>query len=416
MATGGGQRGGRRRRSRTPDPSSLEEMALALGQARAASGLSLDDVQRRTGVPLRHLEALEAGDLTHFLDGKTAAASVRRFADVVGLDVDVMVAVVEVYWKEGALVPTGPGPSPTAAPDDPPTTVVPAVTRTAPPVAVVAPLAPVEDPPTTVVPVVAPLQADEAAFTTTAEIPVVAPVATPSPAPAPAADTTGTMAVPASPALFAPVPGEEAPPARPGRTPRAEREPAPPKPPKPPKPQKPSRPKSRVPLPLRVGVWATATLLLAGLLVLGLHRQVPRWWADLNRPDPTTTSTSTTTTTPGVHATQTSTGGSSATVAVSSPDYQLVVHVLSRTWIFVNSDDPSQAAADPSMGTTPRIFEGILDTGPDQTYTPVKGNLTVQMGASGVVLGLEVNGKVVPNWLFTPQVAPFTLSITSGSG
>ncbi len=106
------RRGGRRRQAGS-EPAAV---GTTLREAReAAAGVDLVEIQDRTGVPLPHLEALEAGDLSRFPDRRSALTAVRRFGDLVQADVEGLSAMVESRWGTAAAGFAGGGsPSPAA--------------------------------------------------------------------------------------------------------------------------------------------------------------------------------------------------------------------------------------------------------------------------------------------------------------
>jgi cytoskeleton protein RodZ len=74
---------GERPQDATPFPRSVGERLRA---AREATGLSLDEVAARTRVPLRHLEAMEAGDYAGLPSPTYAVGFARAYARAVGVD------------------------------------------------------------------------------------------------------------------------------------------------------------------------------------------------------------------------------------------------------------------------------------------------------------------------------------------
>lgn len=74
---------GERPQDATPFPRSVGERLRA---AREAAGLSLDEIAGRTRVPLRHLEAMEAGDYAGLPSPTYAVGFARAYARAVGVD------------------------------------------------------------------------------------------------------------------------------------------------------------------------------------------------------------------------------------------------------------------------------------------------------------------------------------------
>ncbi len=56
-----------------------------------------------------------------------------------------------------------------------------------------------------------------------------------------------------------------------------------------------------------------------------------------------------------------------------------------------------------------------MPAGATQAFPAVQGQLTVQLGASHVVVQVQIAGKTVPGWQFTPSAVPFTLNFASTS-
>lgn len=177
----------------------------------------------------------------------------------------------------------------------------------------------------------------------------------------------------------------------------------------------PALPARRLPAPLglRIAVWTTALLVVAGLVMIGVDRARPSWLAAIEVGASTAASAppaphrASTTTTPGrsraVRISQT--GSDSATVTVPSGKYTVLVNVQGqRCWV--------QAT---TPGASAPVFAAVLAQGAQQSFQPDKGQLTVQLGASGVTVSVTLAGKHSPAWQYAPQGAPFTLSFTSSA-
>lgn len=95
----------------------------------------------------------------------------------------------------------------------------------------------------------------------------------------------------------------------------------------------------------------------------------------------------------------------SASVTVRSDNYQVVVLAQDPCWV----DATVPSSSNP-------VYENVMQAGQKQVLAPSGGQISVQFGASGVVVGVEVGGKTVPGWLFVPTDAPFTLNFTSAPG
>ncbi len=88
------RRGGRRRQT-GPTPA---DVGTALREARQTSGALLPEIQDRTGVPEAQLEALENGNLSRFHDLRSAVTAVRRYSDLVHVDLEPFDGVLEEHW------------------------------------------------------------------------------------------------------------------------------------------------------------------------------------------------------------------------------------------------------------------------------------------------------------------------------
>lgn len=177
----------------------------------------------------------------------------------------------------------------------------------------------------------------------------------------------------------------------------------------------PALPARRAPAPLglRIAVWMTALLVVAGLVLLGIHQARPAWLQGIEvglapaaATAPTTPAPHSSTTTPSrqsgpVRISQS--GSDSATVTVSSTQYTVLVSVQGqRCWV--------QAS---TPGSSAPVFASVVPQGAQQSFQPDKGQLTVELGASGVTVSVTLAGKHSPAWQYTPQGAPFTLNFAS---
>jgi hypothetical protein len=169
------------------------------------------------------------------------------------------------------------------------------------------------------------------------------------------------------------------------------------------------------PLGLRICVWTAGLLVVGGLVLLWVHHVRPVWLRGIEvgaakvpaTPSPAPEHRAPTTTAPrrtGPVRVDLS-GSDSATVTVSSSQYTVLVTVQGlRCWVQATTPD----------SPTP-VFANVLTTGAQQTFQPSKGQLTLDLGASGVTVSVTLAGKHTPSWQFTPQGAPFTLDFTSSS-
>jgi hypothetical protein len=169
------------------------------------------------------------------------------------------------------------------------------------------------------------------------------------------------------------------------------------------------------PLWLRLAVWGTALLVLAGVAGIAVHKVRPSALASLEpgpaRPAAATHPTRPPATVPAPHKPTTSdpvvetpTGSQAATVQVDTARYTVTVAPQDRCWVQVTGP----------TSTTPQ-FAGVMAAGQQQTFHPVNGQLGVDLGASHVTVSVTLAGQSTPAWQFTPAAAPFTLSFTSTS-
>lgn len=168
------------------------------------------------------------------------------------------------------------------------------------------------------------------------------------------------------------------------------------------------------PLGLRLAVWTTAVLVVAGLCAIGLHREFPSWWrttpGTAAAPGPAGTGTSAPGASPGAGTagptvTLSQTGATGATATVDTDQYTLTVSAQALCWVEVTTP-----------GSAKPVFDADMQAGAQQTFHPSNGQLTLSMGASKVSVALFVDGKHTPAWQWTPTAAPYQLSFTSASG
>lgn len=74
--------------------SGAASVGLRLGRAREAAGLSVADLAAKTRIPIRHLQAIEAGDFTALPGRSYAVGFARTYARAVGEDGGVIAAAV----------------------------------------------------------------------------------------------------------------------------------------------------------------------------------------------------------------------------------------------------------------------------------------------------------------------------------
>jgi hypothetical protein len=175
-----------------------------------------------------------------------------------------------------------------------------------------------------------------------------------------------------------------------------------------------SRP-APAPVGLRVAVWATAVLLVVGLVGLGVHRLRPSALRALEAGGaiPATSRTTLATRSPAraghggssaaVRQTQTSSTG--ATWAVDAAQYTVTVSAQAPCWVQVTDPESSSPT-----------FAGVLGGGAQKSFASAGGRLNLLLGASRVTVSVVLGGASTPVWTFTPTAAPFTLSFTSETG
>jgi len=351
------RRGGRRQKAN----STPAAVGTALREAREVSGVELSDIQDRTGVPWPQLEALEAGNLSRFPDLRTALTAVRRYSDLVGLDVDGFARVVEEHWGttpagfDGAKA-TGTGGTGGGQAQS--------VYLTGPVYAGHLSRYPGDG-------------THLRAFTQTDEVPGVrraelAPGNSHGPH---TFSATGTF--PTVPRHFVPV-----------RT---------------------------APLVLQGAIWVTAVLLVVAGAGLAVAHYQPQWLADIHvvRHPPSvisngsTPSATTHSNSPSVPAhsgpvSLAQTGVASATVSVRASDYSVVVGAWAPCWTLVHTPQSFSA-----------VFAGTLAAGQVKVFNPANGQLSLSMSASLVTVQVRIGGKDVPGFLFKPTTVPYTLNFNS---
>jgi hypothetical protein len=354
----GSDRATRRRAARKRD-ASLLHFGAELRDARERGGLSLDALQDRTGVLRADLERLEQGDLSRFPDERSALVAVRRYAETLGLDATAMTATVGDRWRrvteESKPALTGSTPVPPPA----------ANAANAPPLALVKAGHTSRFPGDT---------SHLRAFTQTAEVPAVGARSVGAAAPE-GLRFDRTDAVPVT-------------------TWQGPREPRP------------------APLVLRVAVWTTVVLLLVGGAGLAVHHWRPAWLAKIHLVAGSATAAgahhrgakASHPTTPPSKVTVTNSGPGTSTVTVRSASFAVVVAAQAPCWIRVTS--PASFAP---------VFSATVPPGTTKTFASGNGRLTVELGASHVVMALQINGVDVPNWLFAPSSAPYVVNFRSAT-
>lgn len=169
------------------------------------------------------------------------------------------------------------------------------------------------------------------------------------------------------------------------------------------------------PLWLRLAVWFTAVLVLAGLAGIAIHQVRPSALQSLEpgkahaapASHPAASHPAAAPARPSAPSasnpvTETSTGPQAASVQVDTAQYTVMVVAQNRCW--VQATDPSSA--------TPQ-FASVLAAGAQQTFHPSNGQLDLNVGASAVTVSVVLSGKTTAAWQFTPPAAPYTLTFSS---
>ncbi|MGH9080678.1 MAG: helix-turn-helix domain-containing protein [Acidimicrobiales bacterium] len=347
------QRGGTtpRRDDQHETMSSAEEIGRLLRGAREERGLDLLAVHDRLSRPITQLEALERGDLARLPDQALALSTLRRYAVFLGLDGDALALRMIDAWS--ARPPAGPSSNDSAAL----TNVVAAVT-TGP---------------------------DHLrAFTQTGQVPKVGAGSTA------ASGGYGFGVAPGPPTgTFPVVPHQEIKDSK-----RAVAK---------------ARRRLRAPTPLKVVTWVVALVMVAVVSGFAIYQWRPQWLVQshilrLAQPGSTSPGTRAPTapTAPGPTnpphqaspVVTTSTTGSSANYTVAAKQFTAAIATSAPCWVQVTS----------SSSPTP-LLQGVQPAGKRLTFDAKGAVLTVQVGASGVVVGVYIGNKNV--FYNAPQVTPF---------
>ena len=174
-----------------------------------------------------------------------------------------------------------------------------------------------------------------------------------------------------------------------------------------------SRRRAKAPFGLRLAVWATAVLVVAGGALLWVNHQYPSLLRSTTASGTQAAAATTPTTapaptkrggssSPGVVLTQS--GPASADVTVSSDQYTVVVSAQAACWV--------QVAA--PGGGAPQ-FDSVMRAGSQQTFHPTNGQMAMNLGASKVTVAVLIGSGHNPSWQWSPTDAPFQLSFTSTS-
>ena len=337
--------------------SSAEEIGRLLRDAREERGLDLLAVHDRLSRPITLLEALETGNLSALPDQAQALVTLRRYAAFLGLDGDALALRMIDAWS---ALPSGNGAQPNAA--GPVTNVVTAVT-TGP---------------------------DHLrAFTQTGEVPKVG-AGSSAGAGGSGAYGYGVASGPPT-GTFPVVPRHDI-----RESKRAVAK---------------ARRRLRASTSLKVVTWSSAVLVVVVLIGFGIQNWQPQWLVRSHilrvaEPGSTSTSGSNHSGTGSVHlasavvTTSTSTQGSSYTVA--SSHFAINIATSGKCWVQVTS----------SSSPTPLVV-GVQPPGKQLSF-PSDGTMTVEVGASAVIVGVSIKGK--PVFFNSPHSTPYTYTFVAAPG
>jgi cytoskeletal protein RodZ len=337
-------------------PRSPVEIGQVLRRAREERGLDLLSVHDRIGRPITQLEALELGSVSTVHDQIALVSTLRNYAAFLGLDGDGLALALIDQWSRPAGASQGPGrsSSPTGVP----------VTQVAGPEHL-------------------------RAFTQTGRVDAVrSPTREAAPAFA-GASATG----PATGVL--PAVGRHD-----SSTTKLVRS---------------ARRRRRAPLALRLVTWLVAVAVVVGIGGLAAQRWRPQWLARfhlehvVSAAAPSTVPSSSVRSAGGRARTVrpaprpalsvapvvlTSSGHTAATYSVATHRFTVTLATSAPCWVQVSSP----------ASVTP-VAEGVQPAGKTTRY-PATGTMTVQVGASGVLVGIVVDGRT--RFTVAPQQAPYT--------
>ncbi len=174
--------------------------------------------------------------------------------------------------------------------------------------------------------------------------------------------------------------------------------------------QQPHQPRSRpVPLGLRLAVWLTALALALAAAGLAVDHWRPQWLVKLHldrNPSQITgaggSGGSTGSSVTSISARTVSANSTGATVAVSTATFSVEVAAFAPCW--VQAESPASSSP---------LFSGTMGSGTSRTFAASSGQLTVQVGASSVLMTVKANGRLVRGWFFRPSIAPYVVSFVS---
>jgi transcriptional regulator with XRE-family HTH domain len=355
-------RGGttRRRDDEGDGTASAQEIGRLLRYNREQRGLDLLAVHDRLGRPITQIEALEQGDLNRLPDQALALSTLRRYAAFLGLDGDALALQMIDAWSSTPATPAPVAEAGTAAK----TTVVTAVTA----------------------------GPDHLrAFTQTGEVPKVGGGSSGPPTGSGASGYGVTTGPPTG--TFPVVPRQDL-----RQSKRAVAK---------------ARRRLRAPTLLKVGTWIVAVLAVAAIAGLFVYRSRPQWLvqahilkvvqpggpAAAGKKPVTAGGSKGAAAAPRVVSTATTPQTGSFTV--NAAKFVVTIGTSGKCWMEVTSS-ASQAP----------LLVGIQAAGKTFSF-PSDGTMTVQVGASAVLVSITIDKKVV--WLNAPTVTPYTYTFAPAS-
>lgn len=396
-------------------------IGAALRATRLALGVDLTAVQDRTGVPAGKLHAVESGDLSCFVSAAEAADALRRFAELVGLD-----AAPFVRMLTGATSPVQPSTTPTQAlvGVGTATNVLIGAEPEGSAVSTDLPAGTWDEP--GAFDTAAGVLALTGAETNTARGSAAAGTATGVPGDTfSLAGTRTRLASTASLGRSAGFFGPAGPDGHLGSFTETAEVPAI----SPRSPDSAPTPRTRTRSGLRRAVWVTVVVLAVAVAGLVIEHWRPRYLDALHaqrissfvsnvRKDvvsvvssgsssPAPKETGGTPSAPRPSSvplvSTSSTGSASATVRVRAASYGVVVAAFESCWVQVTTS----AQSAPS-------FTGVLAAGSHRTFGASAGQpLEIELGASHVIVTIQIAGKPVGSWFLAPTQVPFDAKFVS---
>lgn len=338
--------------------SSVEEIGRLLRDTREERGLDLLAVHDRLSRPITQIEALENGDLASLPDQALAISTLRRYATFLGLDGDSLALQMIDAWSAF-------GQGSKAAPGQ------------------------VAIPVTSVVAAVTTGPDHLRAFTQTGRVPRVGGRSTSAAGGSGAYDYEVAPGPPTG--TFPVVPRREI---KQGKRAVAK-----------------ARRRMRAPTSLKVITWLVATLVVAALFGFGVQQWRPQWLVRSHilrvvQPTGPTTATPATVPTGRPHQSSAVVAGpgdaTGATYTVNTRHFTVDIATSGSCWVQVTS----------SSSPTP-LVSSVQPAGKQLAY-PATGTMTVQVGASSVLVGIVVKGRNV--LLVSPHFTPYTYTFVPAPG